>query len=319
MNLLTWHIHGSYLYYLSHLPHRIYLPKSDPIRPGYYGRTPGYPWPDNVIEVPEHEVRHLRLDALIYQSRTAYETDRHQLLSPHQQRLPSIYLEHDPPQEHPTNTLHPVQSRDTLLVHVTAFNQLMWDAGPTPTTVIEHGVPIPREPCYTGHFARGVVVINHIRRRGRRLGYDLWLDFRDRLPMDLYGMGWEEAGGVGEASYSELPGVTGRYRFFFNPIRYTSLGLAVCEAMANGMPIVGLATTEMVSAIAPGNAGFVDTNPESLVAPMQELLRNPDLARQLGANARKVAMERFSLRRFIDHWNRALTNVTGKSQTPDLR
>jgi len=38
-------------------------------------------------------------------------------------------------------------------------------------------------------------------------------------------------------------------RFFFNPIRYTSLGLAVCEAMMVGMPIIGLATTEMATTV----------------------------------------------------------------------
>ncbi len=58
-------------------------------------------------------------------------------------------------------------------------------------------------------------------------------------------MGAEEAGGLGEVRHVELAAFAARYRFFFNPIRYTSLGLAVIEAMMVGMPIVALATTEM--------------------------------------------------------------------------
>lgn len=45
-----------------------------------------------------------------------------------------------------------------------------------------------------------------------------------------------------------------RYRFLFNPIRYTSLGLAVIEAMMIGMPVVALGTTDMVSAAAHARA-----------------------------------------------------------------
>jgi len=48
-------------------------------------------------------------------------------------------------------------------------------------------------------------------------------------------------------------------------VRYTSLPLAVCEAMTIGMPIVGLATTELVSVIRNGHNGYVDTRIERLI------------------------------------------------------
>ena len=65
------------------------------------------------------------------------------------------------------------------------------------------------------------------------------------MPLELVGMGSAELGGIGEVPNPALPNFLSHYRFFFNPIRYTSLETAVIEAMMIGMPIVALATTEM--------------------------------------------------------------------------
>jgi hypothetical protein len=73
----------------------------------------------------------------------ALPKDQHEILSGAQRRLPRIYLEHDPPLAHPTNTVHPVDDPDLLLVHVTHYNALMWDSGRVPTRVVEHGVRVP--------------------------------------------------------------------------------------------------------------------------------------------------------------------------------
>jgi len=310
LHIFTWHVHGSYLYYLSHIPHRLYLPVNRERSHGYGGRTPSYPWPERVIEVPLEEVPRLRLDCILFQAHQHYLEDQFRILSPAQRALPKLFLEHDPPREHPTDTRHPVRDPGTLLVHVTAFNELMWDAGPTPTRVIEHGVTIPPGVRYLGGLERGVTVINQIRKRGRRLGYDLWERFRGELPLDLIGMEWQEAGGIGEVCHRELPAFLANYRFFFNPIRYTSLGLAVCEAMATGLPIVGLATTEMATVIPNGIAGFMDTNPRALSAPMRALLADREMACAMGKEARRIARQRFSIDRFVDDWNRLLREIT---------
>jgi len=100
---------------------------------------------------------------------------------------------------------HPVDDPDVLLVHVTHFNDLMWDAGSTPTTVIEHGVVVPPEVRYSGEIERGVVVVNDLASRGRRLGSDVFESARERLPLDLVGMRSEMQSGIGEIAPTELP------------------------------------------------------------------------------------------------------------------
>ncbi len=319
LRILTWHVHGSYLYYLSQVQHEFYMPVK-PGRPeGYAGRGGWLPWPENLREVPADEVRRLRLDCVLFQSRRNYEYDQYEILSSAQRRLPQLYLEHDPPREHPTDTRHPVDDNNVLLVHVTAFNDLMWDAGRTPTRVIEHGVMLPDGVRYTGEREAGVAVINNLGRRGRRLGHDVFNRVRAQMPLSLVGMGSAELGGEGELRGERLWEFMAGHRYFFNPIRYTSLGLAVCEAMTMGMPIVGLATTEMATAVENGVSGFIDTRVDTLIERMQALRRDPALARELGTGARKRAQERFGIERFKRDWDVVLTQVAGRRKDDACR
>jgi len=195
-------------------------------------------------------------------------------------------------------------------VHVTHFNQLMWDCGATPTRVIEHGVVVPEGVRYSGERECGIVVVNHLAQRGRRLGADVFTQMRSQVPLDLVGMDAQSCCGIGEIGNMELAAFIARYRFFFNPIRWTSLGLAVVEAMTIGMPVVGLATTELSTVIRNGENGFIHTSNQALCDSMHMLLRDPSLARVLGANARRTALERFHIDRFVQDWHDTLTQVT---------
>jgi hypothetical protein len=294
------------MYYLSHAPHDFFLP----VQPGQYGgRAAG--WSPNVRDVPADEVRSLDLDCILFQTRKNFLEDQHEILSDEQRRLPRIYLEHDPPREHPTDTRHLIDDPNVLLVHVTHFNDLMWDSGRTPTRVIEHGVVTPPGVRYSGEIPRGLVVVNNLRTRGRRLGADIFERVRKDVSLDLVGMGATDMGGLGEVPLPQLPAFEARYRFFFNPIRYTSLGLAVIEAMTVGLPVVGLATTEMATVIENGVTGYVDTDVDRLIEHMQRLLDDPAEARRLGDNARRYALERFGIERFARDWDAAFRAVVG--------
>lgn len=310
LRILTWHVHGSYLHYLTQVPHDFYV-LSKPERPaGYTGRYGHFQWGDNVHDMPVADLANQSFDCVLFQHERHYVEDQHQLLTAEQRRLPRIFLEHDPPRQSPTDTRHVVDDPGMLLVHVTPFNQLMWDNGRTPTRVIDHGVIAPGAR-YEGSLLKGIVVVNHLARRGRRLGADVFEAARREVPLDLVGMGAEEAGGIGEIRHDALPAFAARYRFFFNPIRYTSLGLAVIEAMMVGLPIVGLATTEMAAVIENDVSGYVDTDLARLVERMDTLLSEPELARMLGARAREYAFDRFGIGRFVDDWCDAFAQVCG--------
>ena len=312
MRVLTWHVHGSYLYYLAHAPHEFILPVK-PGRPeGYGGRSGFLPWPDNVHEIAAEHVRDARFDVVLFQSRKNYLEDQFELLSLEQQHLPRIYLEHDPPRESPTDTRHVVDDPAVLIVHVTAFNALMWDSGRSPVEVIDHGVVVPDGVRYVGDLARGIVVVNGIASRGRRLGLDIFERAREAVPLDLAGIGSEVLGGLGDLPQPQLLEAESRYRLYFHPIRYTSLGLALLEAMAIGMPVVAVAPAEVPTVIENGVTGYADTNVDRLIEAMRWLLERPDEARQMGEAARRYAAERFGIERFASDWDRTLRLVAGR-------
>ncbi len=310
--ILTWHIHGNYLLYLSRANVEFVLPVEPGGREGYGGRGTTFPFGPNVVEVPAEAVQGLELDGILYQTRANYEVDGPSLLSEARRDLPRVYLEHDPPQGHPTDTRHWFDDPGGLLVHVTPFNALMWDSGRTPTRVIEHGVFVPDSARYTGELERGITAINHLRSRGRRLGVDVFERLQAEVAVDLVGMDSESLGGLGEVSPPDLPAFEAKYRYFLNPIRYTSLGLAVIEAMMVGLPIVGLATTEMVTTIEPGVSGFLATDPMNLVEPIRDLVADPDMAREMGESAREYALDRFGIDRFALDWESTFADVTGR-------
>ena len=318
LRILTWHVHGSYLDSLVHTGHEFFLPVRDPEghRQGGIGQ---WGWPtDRVHEVPEDDVRDLDVDLVLFQHARNLREDGPRILSDRQLTGPRIYVEHDPPWADPTEARHPVDDPGVLLVHVTAFNELMWDNGRTPTRVIEHGVVDPGIR-WNGQLERGLVVINDLGTRGRKVGQDIFDRARETLPIDLVGMRTAEYGGLGEVLRKDLAAFSARYRFFFHPVRYTSFGMAVCEALMIGMPVVALATTEMPTVLEDGRSGVIHTDPDRLIEGAAGLLRDRALAARIGDAGREIARERFAIDRFATDWDRAFRDVTGDTRWSETK
>ncbi|OZI20219.1 LPS biosynthesis transferase [Bordetella genomosp. 9] len=313
LRILTWHVHANYLYALTRVPHEFVVPVRAGNPPGYGALGTRIPWGGRVREIDADAIRDARFDCVVYQSRATYE-ERERLLSPRQLSLPCAYIEHDPPMPHPTDTAHGFRHERGILVHVTHYNHAAWDNGAVRTAVIEHGVPAPRIDPRSTRLARGITVVNHLRRRGRRMGADLFEQARAQVPLDLIGMDAQAMGGLGEIPNMEVGAFVSRYRFFYSPIRYTSLGLALIEAMMAGLPVVGFAATELARVIVNGRNGYIDTDADRLVDVMKALIDEPRLAADWGAEARNTALERYGMDRFVADWTALFARLIGDTQ-----
>jgi glycosyltransferase involved in cell wall biosynthesis len=115
-------------------------------------------------------------------------------------------------------------------------------------------------------------------------------------------------GGIEDVPQHRLHDEMARRRVYLHPIRWTSLGLSLIEAMHLGMPVVALATTEAVEAV-PLQAGVISTRIDVLADAARTFLRDPEAARDTGFAARTCALERFGLERFLADWDDLLLEV----------
>ncbi|MGA5412546.1 glycosyltransferase [Streptomyces pseudogriseolus] len=315
MRILLWHVHGSWTTAFVQGPHTYVVPVTPDRGPDGLGRARTFDWPDSVVEVPPERLAEQDVDVVVLQR-------------PHEiglvdrwlrRRPPLVYLEHNAPHGHVPDTRHPAADiPGVTLVHVTHFNRLMWDAGATPTTVIEHGIVDPG-PLWTGELPHAAVVVNEPVRRGRTTGTDLLSAFAAAAPLDVFGMGTDGlAGHLGlpagrcrthELTQARLHAEMARRRVYVHPVRWTSLGLSLLEAMHLGMPVVALATTEVTEAVPPG-AGVVSNRIDVLTDAVREFTADPLSARRTGELARAAALARYGLPRFLDDWERLLKEVT---------
>jgi glycosyltransferase involved in cell wall biosynthesis len=321
VRILLWHVHGGWTDAFVRGEHEYLLPIND-ARDGWGLGRADRDWPDSVREITADELRHAEIDVVVLQR--PEEIDRAELLTGRMpgRDLPAVFLEHNTPKTSIMDAVHPLADRDDIpVVHVTHFNRLFWDTGRAPTTVIEHGVRDPGA-LYTGRLERIGVVINEPVRRWRVTGTDLLPGFAAVAPIDVFGMG---AAGLPEAleldgdrvtPAGDLPSARlheqlAQRRLYLHPIRWTSLGLSLLEAMHLGMPVVALDTTEASRAVPP-EAGVVSNDLDELHRAAERLMRDPGLAVDMGRAARAYALEHYGLAAFLDNWNELLGDLPAR-------
>jgi hypothetical protein len=311
MRILLWHVHGSWATAFVQGEHTYLLPVLPDRGPDGRGRAQTWEWPANAVEVTPEEAAEADVDVVLLQRPSELGGLAEQWLGGRRpgRDLPAVYVEHNSPQGPINEMRHPAADRDGFtIVHVTHFNALFWDCGSTPTRVIEHGVVDPGYR-YTGEEARAAVVINEAPRRARVTGTDLLDRFAAAgVPFDLFGMDSARIGGIEDVTQDRLHDEMARRRVYLHPIRWTSLGLSLIEAMHLGMPVVALATTEAPEAV-PAAAGVVSTRVDTLADAARGFLAEPDRAREAGRAARAAALERYSLGRFLADWDDLLEEV----------
>ena len=318
MRVALWHVHGSWTTSFVQGAHDYLVPMLADRGPDGRGRARTWQWPATVTEVPAGQLRGADIDVVVLQRPHELELFERWTGRRAGADVPALYVEHNTPAGPAVTTQHPLAGQSAIpVVHVTHFNQLVWDCGSARTAVVEHGIVDPGYR-YTGERESVAVVVNEPVRRWRVAGTDLVLAMDDRLPVEVYGMGMaslqERAPQLAGRLHEDLPqsqlhAVLGSHRAYFHPYRWTSLGLSLLEAMTLGMPVLALATTAGSEAV-PEGGGKVSCDIDELARTARRWLQEPDTARAAGRVARGYALERFGLGRFLADWDRLLKEVT---------
>jgi len=318
LNVLVWHVHGGYLSSLVRGSHRYLLPVT-----ADGGGRAGFDWPASAVDVEAEQLRDADVDVVVLQRPEELHEAARLLGRVPGRDVPAVYLEHNTPKGDVPNAVHPLADQTSIpVVHVTYFNELFWDTGRARTVVVEHGVVDPG-PLYTGELAALAVVINEPVRRWRVTGTDLLPAFAEVAPVHTFGIAGEALEArldlpgrirfCGDLPTAELHSALAARRAYLHPVRWTSLGLSLLEAMHLGMPVLALATTEAVRAVPP-EAGAISTDLTELLVAARQLVDDPDEARRRGAVAREVALRHYGLERFLRRWDEVLDDTVSEFQ-----
>ena len=101
---------------------------------------------------------------------------------------------------------------------------------------------------------------------------------------------------LGSMSNEELPAYINQARALILVSHSEGFGRVIPEALACGIPVIGSKVGGIQSTLRHGETGWLcDTDANSIAAAIKTLLSQPQLIDQMGANARKFALENFSL------------------------
>lgn len=291
-SVLAWHIHGSWIGPFVSGQHRYLLPVAGCGGPDGRGLC-GRDWP-HAKEIPTEDLRDAHFDVVVLQRPEEIElTDRWTGRRPGID-APAVYVEHNAPRPSAATSVHPLAARDDILiVHVTDFNQLMWDNGCAPTTVIDHGMADPGE-LYVGDIPAAAAMMNEPIRRRRVVGADLLGEFAETVPIDVWGIGTKELNdprhrrsgvtGMGDVPTARLLPDVAMRRVCLDTARWTSLGMS-------------------------HDAGVVSADVTTLRRALEEFLADTAAAQIAGKPARSYALAHFGIDRFHAEWDRVIESV----------
>lgn len=193
---------------------------------------------------------------------------------------------------------------------ISAYNMAQW--GANDANVVEHGVDIdfwkPDENIERDNACLSVV--NDWPNRDWCCGYNLWQQTVQGLPIKVFG----KSPGLSEPANSteHLREIYKCSRIFYNTSLHSPVPTVLLEAMACGCAIVSTANCMIPEIIQNGKNGLVSNDPQELRGFLELLLKDHDLAKELGDNARKTIKERYNLQRFVNSWNALLHSTVNE-------
>ncbi|MBI4687000.1 MAG: glycosyltransferase [Nitrospirae bacterium] len=163
---------------------------------------------------------------------------------------------------------------------------------------------------YRGNEEKVLRIGNGLIERDIMLGYSIQERLLKGIPSTVLGLNYSIPQSIIPKDWEGLKEFMRSHRLYLNTTLYPyedGYNLSMLEAMATGMPVVSIANP--TSPIEDGINGFISDDEGYLRERIEELLRNPSLAMQIGQKARETVIEKFPIEKFISEWKRVLDDA----------
>lgn len=191
--------------------------------------------------------------------------------------------------------------------HVVATSMFKGESWGFTDDIVPFGVDVDDYLSYAGTQACGLRICNFITSRRRILCWDFHQEAFAGIPVRLVGHNPDMPGVEAARNWEHLKQILQSHRFYIhtaNPRLEAGYNMAVAEAMATGLPVLG--NRHPTSPVRHGVNGFLSDSPEELRNYARILLEDRDLASLMGQRARETVVERFSLTRFKHSFLRSI-------------
>jgi glycosyltransferase involved in cell wall biosynthesis len=197
-----------------------------------------------------------------------------------------------------------------VFVHNYSLRSWMCENDPR-SVVINQGIDTdfwcPDSRTFAQRENRILAVVNEWQARSWYNGLDIFQEATKGLPVKIVG----NSPGISVAAkdQNELLEFYRASRIYIWTARISPAPLSVLEAMACGCAVVSNATCNIPDVIKHGVNGLISDNVQQLRNYCDMLLHKPDVAEKLGQEARKTVVDRFSLPRFVDEWQKVFSRA----------
>jgi len=304
LNILTFPTHERYESMLAKTGHTFYSYRAEGIKD----------WNETYAKLPDN---YILLDPALGESQIPDYVDFDLVLSQNKFgqfqiaqelatkfHLPLLSLEHTLPMpEWDENIL--LQARE-MRGHINVFiseysiDNWGWESQED-TKVITHGIDTDLFcPSETKEGDEILSVVNDWINRDWCCGFSLWQEVVKGLPYKVLG----DTPGLSEpaSSIEDLVATYQNSRIFLNTSTISPVPTALMEAMSCGCAVVSTETCMIPEVIENGVNGFITNDENKMKQYLVDLLNDEDMAKEIGDNARKTIVDRYSAEKFVDKW-----------------
>ncbi len=313
-NILTFPTHEAYQFNLGKLPHQFYLFQAEGIKPWSFEFRP---LPENTILMRKEEnpiKADMKFDMVLSQNKFGQFQIAAQIA--HYLNLPLISIEHTLPV--PTwsnkNRKSMINMRGAVNIFISEYSIDKWgfSIDDPSVRIIHHGIDTDKfKPIEGEHNDKKILtVVNDWINRDWCCGWNIYKRVSNGFQTNPVGDTKDFSKAA--ANLEELVANYQKASVFLNTSTISPVPTALLEAMACGCPVVTTDNCMIPEIVKDGFNGFISNDESYLRDRIRWCLENPDKAKEIGDNARKTILDKFSLDKHLSKWNDIFKEVYGK-------